>query len=293
MSTPNPAVPLGVRSIGHYRLRRGNSDYPIRKNFVQVFWSIKGVGIIGRDGRPHELKPGMIAFYFPGDLHDVRFAGPGLAWEYRWFTLDGELALPIVKGFRFDNHRVYYADEAPVALFEKLTDCVRNVTVSGEIEAGAIGFEILSKAAERARPWKEEGLQRKMRPLAPGRTNAMDDFRKRAVSLLHEHWRDPGYGVEQIAEELDLHRSTFSRKFHTAFGLSPSDYLLRWRVQNALNLLRDSHRPIAEVARSCGWEDSNYFARCVRKATGMSPSEFRRIGPTGPMGNPMPETFSG
>ncbi len=288
MSTPNPAVVLGVRSIGHYRLPQGEADQYIRKNFVQLFWSVKGVGTLCLKGRDHELKPGMIAFYFPGDIHEVRFAGPGKAWEYRWLTLDGELALPIVKGFRFDNSRTYYADIAPTGLFERLTACLRNVTMSGEIEAGALAFELLSMAAERARPWKQEGLHRKTRPMAPGRASAIDDFRKRSLASLHEHWRDPDYGIEQIAEELQLHRSTFSRKFHAAFGLSPSSYLLRWRVQNALNLLRDSHRPIVEVARSCGWEDSNYFARCIRKATGMSPSDFRRIGPTGPLSGKLP-----
>lgn len=150
------------------------------------------------------------------------------------------------------------------------------MTLTGELEAGALAFELLSKAAEKAKPWKEPS-DRSLRPLPSRRLDALDAFKLKAIHAVQEHWADPTYGIEQIASEVGLHRSAFSRKFHATFGLFPSNYLLRWRVQNALNQLRDSDLAIAEVARACGWDDANYFARCIGKATGMSPSEFRRI----------------
>lgn len=277
MSSPDPSVPVGVRSIGHYRARPGDLERTMIKHFVQLFWSVKGEGTLILKGRPHLLKPGMIAFYFPGDIHDVRFDGPGKGWEYRWLTLDGELSLPTVQGFKFTNSRPYFAGPPPVALFEKLAACLRDVTLSGELHAGALAFDLLSKAAERAKPWQET-TRRKPRLQPSRRLDALDAFKARAVRAVQEHWADPVYGIEQIAAELRLHRSVFSRKFHAAFGLSPSQYLMRWRIQNAMNLLRNSELPVAEVARSCGWEDANYFARCIGKATGMPPSEFRQLG---------------
>ncbi len=278
MSTPAPGIPLGVRSAGHYRFRSGETDRKMIKDFVQLFWSVEGSGTLALKGRNHTLKPGMVAFYFPGDIHDIRATPQSKVWEYRWLTLDGEHSLPIIKGFKFGNGHAYYAGAPPVALFEKLADCLRDVTLNGEIEAGAIAFDLLSQAAAAARPWRKTTADRKMRPPPSRRIDAMDAFKLRAIEAIQRHWAEPAYGIEQIAAEVGLHRSVFSRKFHTAFELSPSDYLLRWRIQNALNLLRNSTLPIAKVARSCGWEDPNYFARCISKATGMPPSEFRRIG---------------
>lgn len=278
MSTPDPSIPFGVRSTGHYRFRPGEQERKMIKNFVQLFWSVKGTGTIHLKGRAHRLRPGMVAFYFPGDIHDLGCEASDPSWEYRWLTLDGELALSVIKGFRFANRRAYFAEAAPAALFERLATCLRDVTLGGELQAGALAFEIVSLAAEKARPSRKQTPLRKPRLLPSRRLDAMEAFKARSVELIQRHWADPAYGIEQIAAELGLHRSVFSRKFHTAFGLSPSNYLLRWRVQNALNLLRDTELSIAQIARACGWEDANYFARCIGKAAGMSPSEFRRTG---------------
>ncbi len=277
MKNPDPSVTLGVRSIGHYRLRPGEIDRTMIKHFVQLFWSVKGTGVIHLKGEPFKLTPGMIAFYFPGDIHDITPPSTGPAWEYRWLTLDGDLSRTIVEGFRFTNSCAYYAGPPPVPLFEKLAVYLRDVTLTGELRAGALAFELLSKAAEKARP-STEATRRKRRLGPSRRLDALDSFKESAVRSIQEHWADPHYGIEQIAAELRLHRSVFSRKFHAAFGLSPSNYLLRWRTQNAMNLLRNSDLPIAEVARACGWEDANYFARCIRKATGTSPVAFRSLG---------------
>lgn len=277
MREPDPSAPLGVRSIGHYRLRPNELDRKMIKDFVQLFWSVKGAGVIHLKGKPFKLTPGMIAFYFPGDIHDLVPPAAGPAWEYRWLTLDGNLSRTIVEGFQFTNSRTYYAGPPPVMLFDRLTGYLQDVTLTGELRAGALAFEILSKAAEKARP-STESTQRYPRLSPSRRLDALDAFKERAVRSIQEHWANPHYGIEQIAAELNLHRSVFSRKFHAAFGLSPSNYLLRWRIQNAMNLLRNSDQPIAEVSQACGWEDPNYFARCIRKATGTSPVAFRRLG---------------
>jgi len=58
-------------------------------------------------------------------------------------------------------------------------------------------------------------------------------------------------------------------------GISPLNYLINLRIQNALNLLMDQRNTVNEVARACGWETPSYFARCIRRATGLSPREFR------------------
>lgn len=59
MSLPDPSVTLGVRSIGHYRTRSGEKDRQMIKNFVQLFWSVRGEGTLRLKGRPYRLKPGM------------------------------------------------------------------------------------------------------------------------------------------------------------------------------------------------------------------------------------------
>jgi len=47
------------------------------------------------------------------------------------------------------------------------------------------------------------------------------------------------------------------------------------RVNWAKCLLKDRNVPVSEVSFAVGIDDPSYFTRFFRKATGMTPSEFR------------------
>jgi AraC-like DNA-binding protein len=58
-------------------------------------------------------------------------------------------------------------------------------------------------------------------------------------------------------------------------AIAPVNYIINLRVQNALSQLKYSDENISKIARRCGWRDPNYFSRCIRKASGQSPEDFR------------------
>lgn len=258
-------MPLGARSAGHYRVPAGWSEAPVRKHFVEIFWGVEGSGsfAFSQPGTVRQtLGPGELTLYFPGDVHDLG-TGSDAPWEYRWWTMDGPLAEAITREFGFEPGRVYSVGPPPEALFEELTRRLGEISRAGEARAAALAYELLSTAHGAAHPLA-----------APNRNNDQA-FSARCLEIIHRRWADPGFGIDQLAAELGLHRSVVSRRFHAAQGLAPSDYLGRWRVQHALSRLKESNLPIQAVAASCGWEDANYFARRIRQATGLSPSQFR------------------
>lgn len=258
---PGIPLPMGGRSVGHYRKPQGWRDGEVRKPFVQLFWSSSGEGWIGFEQEQLRFPPGHLAIYFPGDLHQIGTNAPG-RWEYRWFTMDGMLAEGMVRAFGLERGRLYAAGAPPVALFEQLHTAICDLSAGGERRAGAAAYELLSAAAQAA--GTPEG-----RPPS-------DDFEARAMAHLHERWNDPSFGVEPLADAMGLHRSRLSRHFQATFGMSPSAYLQRWRVQNAMTLLKGTSLPVHEVALRCGFTDPNYFARVMSRATGKPPGAFRR-----------------
>ena len=60
-----------------------------------------------------------------------------------------------------------------------------------------------------------------------------------------------------------------------ALGQAPIDYLIERRLGAAMRLLRETDRPITDIALETGFSDSNYFARQFRRRTGTTPSAFR------------------
>ncbi len=54
-------------------------------------------------------------------------------------------------------------------------------------------------------------------------------------------------------------------------------YLNRYRIQQARQLLKNTHKSITEIALDVGFSSSSYFSRIFRRETGMSPEAYRRL----------------
>lgn len=81
--------------------------------------------------------------------------------------------------------------------------------------------------------------------------------------------------LEELARIAHMSRRSFLRVFQSATGTSPLAWLIGQRIQRACGLLRHTDKRVTEIAFEIGFNDSNYFTRQFRKATGMSPREYR------------------
>jgi AraC family transcriptional regulator len=82
-------------------------------------------------------------------------------------------------------------------------------------------------------------------------------------------------GVGELAALLNLSPHYFSTLFKHAVGVSPHQYLLQERVDEARRLLALGQVPIAELAINLGFSDQSHFCRAFRKLTGMTPRCFQ------------------
>jgi AraC-like DNA-binding protein len=85
-----------------------------------------------------------------------------------------------------------------------------------------------------------------------------------------EHWPVP-----RLARVSRVSAAHFARSFKQAFGVPPHRYLLTRRIERATAQLRDTDRPITEIAFDTGWESLGTFGRTYRAVTGESPGTIR------------------
>lgn len=95
-----------------------------------------------------------------------------------------------------------------------------------------------------------------------------------ALSILHGKIAHP-WTVAALAKAVGLSRSGFAARFTALVGEPPLQYLARWRMGRAAELLRDTRHRIAEVAQQVGYESVPSFNKAFRKWQGVSPSAFR------------------
>src|SRR5882757_3552198 len=81
--------------------------------------------------------------------------------------------------------------------------------------------------------------------------------------------------VQRRARVSRVSEAHFARSFKQAFGVPPHRYLLTRRIERAMALLRDTDRPITEIAFDTGWESLGTFGRTFRDVTGESPGAIR------------------
>ena len=96
---------------------------------------------------------------------------------------------------------------------------------------------------------------------------------KRALTFLYAHY-DERLTVEDIAESAYISRNSCFRYFRNCFGKTPLAVLNDHRLSVAASLL-SSDKPITEVAFSCGFSSSSYFAKLFQSKYGMTPQKYR------------------
>jgi transcriptional regulator GlxA family with amidase domain len=97
----------------------------------------------------------------------------------------------------------------------------------------------------------------------------------KALSYLETHFAEP-IDIDSLARIAGKSRRSLYRAFEEVVGQSPVAYLQRVRLMKAVEYLEAGDRNVTEVAFDCGFNDSNYFARCFRKVFGKTPSEYRK-----------------
>ena len=100
-----------------------------------------------------------------------------------------------------------------------------------------------------------------------------------AVVRMMESSCENHYTLESLAKSAGMSISCFRHNFALVTGVSPIAYLNRLRLKKGAMLLTLSGS-ISSVASRCGMCDSNYFTKMFHRASGMTPSAFRRQAAT-------------
>ena len=96
-----------------------------------------------------------------------------------------------------------------------------------------------------------------------------------ALGAIHA---EPGapWTVAALAERGHQSRAAFAQRFTEMIGEPPMRYLLRWRMTEALRLLRDPRHSVAAVAGELGFETEAAFRRAFKRIHGIGPGQARR-----------------
>ena len=100
---------------------------------------------------------------------------------------------------------------------------------------------------------------------------------RRLIEFIEENL-DGDLSLEAMAAEVHVSPLYLARAFKTAVGQSPHQYVLRRRLERAKELLRNTDRPIVDVALSAGFSSQSHLSNWFLRDVGVSPAAYRRQG---------------
>jgi YesN/AraC family two-component response regulator len=95
----------------------------------------------------------------------------------------------------------------------------------------------------------------------------------RCLIIIAKRFREP-ISLSELADDLKVSKSYLSRLFKKDMRMGIVEYLQKFRVEAAKNMMFDGVDNIHFIARNCGFADPQYFSRIFRHSQGVSPSYY-------------------
>lgn len=249
-------TPFRLHSLGRYKLSPGFESFSFITDFVQCLWCTGGEGIIMMNRQERVLRSGCAAFYLPGMHHFYHSRNQW--WNMIWFAIDGPLAASILTAFGFAAE-IYPVGRPPMPLFRALEKSIQSSARAAAFRSAEITFQLLSHMAQRLSPDQKHG----------------DPLAKLVIDKIHVAWNSPGLNIKTLSSDLHQNRFVITRRFKKAIGIVPSAYIHQLRLQHAVTMLKSTHEPLGNIARACGFTDSRYLSRLLRRKLGVTPDLLR------------------
>lgn len=96
-----------------------------------------------------------------------------------------------------------------------------------------------------------------------------------ALDYISDHYSVETISIAHLARLCKISEPYLRRLFQQTFSVSPAVYIRNLRIKRAKELLLAGEYSITEAATLSGFNNASYFSREFKKATGISPNEFK------------------
>ncbi len=229
----------------------------------QIIYITSGKGYFELENKiKYEIKPGMIMLLFPGILHRY-YPVQKTGWTEYYVGVNGPYLDTMVKeGFLSIDKPVLEigVHENLVQLYYGIFQLVENGMAGYQQSAAGIVWHLLGEI------------------LFLERNQTVDSSTEQLIQSIKI------YITERISNKIDWYEvsrqhgvsySKLRKEFKAYVGISPAQYQLQLRINEAKLMLSQTIVPIKHIATSLGFQNEYYFNAIFKKKTGTAPGAYR------------------
>lgn len=261
-----------VRNVSLKRYAVGRNE-SMRAMDSRLFYVMSGAGCMHLEGVSDRFKHGSVLLIAPDVRYSIEAIGDvatvlEIEFDYNCAYADQKNALPIaVKDEALEGEaHVQPEFEDVVSLNEPLF-----VEDAGEIE-GVLNAMMLDY--QRKKPHWRVRLGAQFISAISCICEERDELTDRVIELVEKRYMEP-LANGDIASELGYHPNYANAVFRKKMGMTIHQYLLRYRIDAAMQLIQTTDLPISQIAEKTGFRYFSHFSQCFRHVTGHSPGDYR------------------
>lgn len=240
-----------------------NFGFSARPHYI-IHYILDGKGIYQTGGRKFELSKGQGFLIEPETLTFYQ-ADQEHPWTYLWIGFGGARAKAFLQDIGLNSSQLTFqcarGEELKQIVFRMLEH--RQATTSNAYYLQGKLYEFFSVLSHDIT--LEEHPE-----IAPE-----NNYIQEAITYIRNNF-SLGIRVTDIADHLNVNRSYLYTLFMEALGMSPKDFLTKFRVSRARELLTLTDFPVEHIAHSCGYHDALVFSKSFKNLIGTTPREYRK-----------------
>lgn len=248
----------GYGELTTFKMERTREDF-------YIMYPVIGSFEAQIDGKRETVDAGDVLIIYEKELQRYAKYTDG-NFRYYWVHFTGYAAKHLLTTCGFSKSGIYKVgvNEKIIRHFKNMFSCFYGKPVDGtylEVYAAAYLMEILASM--------KEGLESFLGKSTGAEQKVYDSAKYINTNYSYD------LTVGELASAQGMCTGYYRKMFAKYLGVSPSEYLIRLRLQNAELSLIQSNMSITEIAASVGYSDPLYFSRLFKKHYLMSPTEYR------------------
>lgn len=257
-----PNQSLAVVECGIQICHSGHMSPALTYKTYSAHFILEGKGVYIFNGKEYELGAGQGFMIMPGD-RCIYIADKVKPWKYVYASFCGADDDALVHSAGLDENNVTFE-------FSLDDDMIHNIYAmhaAGKINE-AKGYDVMGYFLLCMSRLVKANI------VHTGVCDASEIYVKKACLFVEDHYPD-SITVDDISFYVGLDRTYLYRIFKKHLGVSPSQYLINYRLEKAVEMLENPELPISEIGLSVGFHDTSHFYKVFSAKYSMPPKKYR------------------
>ncbi|MUT68242.1 AraC family transcriptional regulator [Paenibacillus sp. NEAU-GSW1] len=237
---------------------------PAIRNHYLLHYILDGEGIFEAGGNSYKLGKGQ-GFLIVPEVISYYEADPLNPWTYCWFGFNGNLAESLLKqaGLTMTSPILHFDRDDIIYEYMQLMIESKDYRKGWETRLTGVLYMTLSELIAHG-------------PITPqsNKESRAERYVEKVKDFIEVNYTQH-ISVEEIAHFIGLNRSYLCSLFKQRMNMSIQEYLIRYRINKACEMMGTAELSIGDISRSVGYSDPLLFSKIFKKIKGISPKHYR------------------